>query len=140
MIREPPSCQPLAPESRRTRQSCVGLVEAAGERMLRPPERCERAITLPQGHSRPRAPSFESESEIRREPKLEIRSRRPRRRYSVTGADVLPLGLLAAVVEDRLALDVQLDGAVDAGHGPDEHVRSIVVGRHPSMRARALFL
>ena len=49
-------------------------------------------------------------------------------------SDQRPFGLGAAVVEDRLADQLDLDAAVEAFDGAYEHVVGVVVGRRPGMR------
>jgi hypothetical protein len=48
--------------------------------------------------------------------------------------DERPRRLLAALVEHRLAHELDLHGALDALHGPHEHVLGVVVGGWPRVR------
>jgi len=76
-----------------------------------------------------RAGTVEAESEVRRQPEVDERAlcRRDCRSVPVVGEH--PLRRRSAVVEDRLALELQFDGAVHALHGPHEDVRRVVIGR-----------
>ena len=57
---------------------------------------------------------------------------------AVAVADVLPLRVAAAVVEDRVALHLDLDRAVDAAHRAQQDVVGVVVRGRAAVRARAL--
>ena len=57
---------------------------------------------------------------------------------AVAVADVLPVRVAAPVVEDRVALDLDLDRAVDAAHGAQQHVVGVVVRGRAAVRGRAL--
>ena len=53
---------------------------------------------------------------------------------AVAAVDERPFGGRAAVVEGRLADQLDLDAPVDAFDGSDEHVFGVVVGRWPGVR------
>ena len=60
----------------------------------------------------------------------------PRDRLSVATGRVLPARAGPVVVERRLAVHHQLDGAAHAAHGAQQRVLGVPVHRHAAMRAR----
>src|SRR5439155_16890790 len=101
----------------------LGPVLLAGRvSRARPYHRDVGAISLPQRLGRMRARAFETDAQIGDEPDRHLVLASAGERLVVTGPGVLPVGVGMAVVENRLAVERQLDLADDAASGPQQDV------------------
>ena len=133
VVGDPRPPEPGPPEACRRGDPRLGLVDARrGGELLGPGERAERALScferVPPAH----AVALDAEREVGAETDRLAGAGR------VGGvpvvADKRPRRRLAAVVERRLADELELDLAVDALDRPHQHVVAVVVGRRPRVR------
>ncbi len=126
--------EPVAPEARRRRDPRVGLADVPrrGE-LLGPRERAVRAVAGADStcRARTRLPSMPS---ARSETSLIVSAGAGRVGLVPVAVRERPLRRRAAVVEDGLADELDLDRALDALDRAHEHVVAVVVGRRPRVR------
>ena len=132
--------EPLLPEATRGRHPGLGLLVGRGHRNLRPAERDERDLALVQRGPRPRPRALEAEAQIGHQPQLEVHALRACHRLVVPGAGVGPVGGQPAVVEGRLAIELDLRRALHALDQPQQHVVGVVVGRRAPVAVRPFLL
>ena len=101
-------------------------------------ERDEGRVAVAQGRQGADARALEADAQVGRERQLRRPALGRRAGLAVAVADVLPGRVAAAVVEDRVALQLDLDRAVDAAHGAQQDVVGVVVGGGAAVRGRAL--
>ncbi len=127
------------------REPLVPVVRGAHEAAGRPPRRspappCSLHDSATNARSpsrivvraRARGPSKPSRRSVV-ERQLEVVALGPGDRLVVAVGRVVPVDLAAAVVEHRLAVEVDLDRAVDAAHRAQQHVVGVVVGRRAAV-------
>ena len=131
--------EPLAPERRRRDDRGVGLVHVGRRRQpLRPRQRAVRPLALAHHVAGTRAVALDADRQVRLQA-----DRRPGagRVGDLAGAvDERPLGGGAAVVEHRLAHELELDAPLDALDRPHEEVLGVLVGRRPRVRRDRVLL
>ena len=125
--------EPVAPEARRGGEPGGGVVDIGGAcELLGPGERAERLVARLERVPRPHAVALDAEREVGVQPD---RLSGPGGVGDVAVAvDQRPLARRAAVVEHRLADQLDLDAAVEAFDRAHEHVVGVVVGRRPRVR------
>ena len=138
MVGERAVLEPLLPEALGPGQPLERLLVAHRHPVLGPAERRERHVALAHRGARPRPGSLEPQPQVGHQPQLEVHPLRPRDRLAVAGAGVLPVDRQPAVVEGRLALELDLGRPLDALDHPQQHVIGVVVGRRAAMAVRAL--
>ena len=133
VVGKPGAGEPRAPEAGRLRQPRVGVVEVGrrGE-ALGPRQRAVELVALGEQVARAHRVALDAERHVRAQPD---RLLGPAGVGDVAVvAHERPLARDAAVVEDGLAHELDLDVAVDAAHRADEQVLGVVVGRRPGVR------
>src|SRR5205807_3061265 len=111
----------------RRRSGMLGPVLLASRvARARPDQRGIRALTLAQRLGRMRPGSLEADTEVGDQPDRDLVLAAAGNRLVVTLARVLPLRRGLAVVEDRLAVEAQLDASDDAACGAQQDVLSLV--------------
>ena len=98
---------------------------------LVPRERAEQRLSALERVARAGAAALDPEQHVGLQPDRLVGAGRLR---AVAVVGDRPLGRNAAVVERRLAHEVDLDAAVDAAGRAHEHVLGVLVGRRPRMR------
>src|SRR5262249_5498394 len=128
VVRDPRAREPVAPEARGRADPCRRLPDVLGRGELLGPGQSAIQLRACLEHvAAPNPVALDAEGEIGREAD---RQARPGCIGHVLAAlDQLPLGRRAAVVEDRFADKLDLDGPIQALERPDEHVVAVVVGR-----------
>ena len=140
VVRERSVLEPLLPEATGAGQPRGRLLVVCRQRMAGPAERDERPLAFAQRRSRPRPRTFEAESQIGHEAQPQVDPLRGGHRLVVPRAGIGPVGGQAAVVERRLALELDLGRALHALDQPQQHVIRVVVGRRAPVAVRALVL
>ena len=138
MVRERAVGKPLVPVVGGLDQPVVGLLVALRPGVLGEGERDERRVTVVERGQGAHARAFEADAQVGRQHQLGGPAVGGRNRLGVSLADVVPLRVAAAVVEDRVALELDLHRAVDATDGAQQHVVGVVVRRRAAVRGRAL--
>ena len=138
MVREAAVREPLVPVVGGLDQTVVGLGVGLGAGVVGERERDEGGVAVAQRGERPHPGPFEADPQVGRQRQLGRPAVGGRDRLVVALADVLPVRVAAAVVEDRIALELDLDAAVDAAHGPQQHVVGVVVRGRAPVGGRAL--
>ena len=134
MVGQAGAAQPAAPVLGRGREPRVRLVHVLwhGE-LLGPGERAVGLLALLEGVACAHPVALDAERHVRLQPHRHLGA------AGVGGVAVLadqrPLGRRAAVVEARLADQLDLDAAVEAQDRPHQHVVGVVVGRRPGVRS-----
>ncbi len=140
---------PLAPEVRgaldtlkrllsgRRRRVLVPVLLAGRVARARPHQRGVRALALAQGLRRMRAGAFETDAKIGHQADGHLVLAAARDRLVVSRAGVIPRRGRLTVVEDRLAVEAQLDAAHDAPRGAQQDVLGLAVRRRPAVGAGA---
>jgi hypothetical protein len=120
--------EPVLPVVRGPDEPPVGLVVVAGRVVLAPGQRAEAHVALlhqrPRGHPR----ALDAEVHVRDQAQLHVGAVRCRGGLVVGLARVGPLRARAPVVEDRIAVELDLNLAVDAPDRAQEDVVGVVVG------------
>ena len=132
VVREAGPPEPPTPEPRRRREPGVGLVDVLRRRqLLGPRERAVDLVALLDHVPGPHPVTLDADRHVGLEPD---RLTCPARigRVAVL-ADQRPLRRHAAVVEDGLADQLDLDPAVEAQDRAHQHVVAVVVGRRPGV-------
>ena len=101
-------------------------------------QRAERALPCPERVTAARAARFDPEREVAREADRQAPARRVRQ--VAAPVDERPLRRSAAVVEHRLADELDLDVALDALDGAHEQVLGVVVRRRTRVRRDRVLL
>jgi hypothetical protein len=140
MVGELAAVEPVLPVMRGPDEAPVGLLPRVRRRVLGPRKRGEQHVALLDQRARGRARPLEAEVHVARQPQLRARAVAARDRLVVVRARVLPAGVLAAVAERRLAVEVDLHLTVDAADHPQQHVVGVVGRRRPLVRVRAVVL
>ena len=130
--------EPLVPVVGGLDQPVVGVLVGLRAGMVGERERHERGVAVAERADRAHARALESDAQVGRQVQLGRPALRGRRRLAVAAAGVLPLRVAAAVVEDRVALQLDLDRAVDAADRAQQDVVGVVVGRRAAVGAAAL--
>ena len=126
--------EPGAPEARRGGDPRLGLVDVVPARRAPRPRRARRTRARP---ARARAAPARGCPRCRARDRSAAGSsgrRRSRRRVCRSSSTSVHSAGVAAVVERRLADELDLDLAVDALDGAHQHVVAVVVGRRPRVR------
>lgn len=139
MVGEASAGQPVLPVVGGPDQP-VGIFVAGGRGMLAPGHGDETRVAFLEQRPGSGAGTLEAEVEVGGQLELDVRARCGGDTFVVALAGVLPARLAAAVVENRLAVEHQLDLAVDAAHHAQEHVVGVVVGGGVAMRVRPVAL
>ena len=133
VVGHPRPAQPGAPEPGGGVEAAAGLLDVAGRGQPLGPR--QRAVALLAGGEDVPGPdpvALDAEREIGLQPD---RLARPARVGGVPAAvDQCPLRRRPAVVEHRLADQLDLDGALQAPDGAHQQVIGVVVGRRPGVR------
>ena len=103
--------------------------------MAAPGQRAEPGLALLQPGPRPGARPLQAHPHVRGQGQRHVAALGGDDGLVVALAGVLPAAPLAAVVEGGLAVHAELDRAVHAPHGAQQHVLGVVVGRRPPVRA-----
>ena len=132
MIGDPRPRQPAAPEARCRREQRVDFLDVGRHRRALVPG--QRAVELLPGVQHVPGPSV-----IGLDPEQHVGLQADRltgsgRIGTVTVFRQRPLPRCAAVIEPRLAHELDFDAALDAPDGPHEHVLGVLVGRRPGVR------
>ena len=133
VVRDPGASDPGTPEPDRPLDPRVGIVDVGRRREVMGPR--QRAVGLVARFERvsgANAVALDPEREVRLQ--AQRQAIRGRIGGAVAAVDERPLGGCSAVVEGRLADQLDLHAPVDAFDGPDEHVFGVVVGRWPGVR------
>ena len=130
--------EPLVPVVGGLDQAVVGLGVGLRAGVVGERERDERGVAVVQRRERAHARALEADAQVGRQRELGRPALGGRDRLAVAAAGVLPVRVAAAVVEDRVALELDLDAAVDAADRPQQDVIGVVVGGRAAVRARAL--
>ena len=130
--------EPLVPVVGGLDEAVVGLGVGLRAGVVGERERDERGVAVVQRREARDARALEADAQVGRQRQLGRPALGGRDRLAVAVADVLPLRVAAAVVEDRVALELDLDRAVDAAHRAQQHVVGVVVRGRAAMRRRAL--
>ena len=130
--------EPVLPVVGGPDQPVVGLVLVLRRRVLGPRQRAVDDLALLHHVARGRARALEPESQVGRQLQVDAAVGVRRGALVIAVPGVAPLCRLAAVVELRLAVEQQLDLAVDAADHPQQHVVGVVVGRRATVRVRAV--
>ena len=133
VVRDPRPLQPGAPEARGRRQLLLGLVDVLRRgQLLGPREAAVGAVAGLEHAPRTDAVALDAERQVGLEP-----DRQP----GATGVGCVaaavherPLRGSAAVVEDGLTDELDLDAALETFHRAHEDVLCVVVGRRPRVR------
>ena len=124
--------EPGAPEPRRGGEPRVGLVDVLRRRqLLGPRERAVDLVALLDHVPGPHPVALDPDRHVGLQPDRLPGAARVGR--VAVRADQRPLGRHAAVVEDGLADQLDLDPAVEAQDRAHEHVVAVVVGRRPGV-------
>ena len=149
VLREFAAVDPFPPEVGRPLHALESLLHGGRGRVLgpvllagrvpraRPHHRHVRTLALTQRLGRVRAGALEADPQVGHEPDRDLVLASAGDRLVVAGSAVLPPGVRLSVIEDRLAVERQLDLADDASSRPQEDVLRLVVGRRPAIGARA---
>src|SRR5438105_6482186 len=149
MLRKVAPVDPVTPEVRGPLDAVEGLggvlrrgalgPELRGVRPVRarPADGGEGALTLLQGLGGVRTRPFEADPEVGDQPQGNVAFPAGRDRLPVATVGVLPARAGLPVVEDRLAVEADLDRADDAAGRPEEDVLGLGVGRRAAMGPRA---
>ncbi len=130
--------EPLVPVVGGLDQAVVGLRVGLRAGVLGERERDERGVAVVQRRERADAGALEADPQVGRQRQLGRPAVGGRDRLVVALADVLPVRVAAAVVEDRVALELDLDAAVDAAHRAQQDVVGVVVRGRAAVGGRAL--
>ena len=133
MIGDTGSAEPCSPEAHRRREPGLRILDTlrAGQ-AFGPGQRAVRLFTRLQDVPRPHAAALDAEREIG--PQADRLSRSRRVSDMPIAVDQRPLRLLATVVEDRLADELDLDRSFQALDRANEHVVGVVVRRRTCVR------
>ena len=140
MVGEVADVDPLPPGLAGLPHLVGGFFVRLRRRMLGPAQRDEHVVALFEPGPGPRLPAFQPDPQVGGQSKCRMGVRifaGARDRLTVGVGGVLPGGVHAGVVERRLAVHHQLDGAAHALHGPQQDMFGIPVHRGPAMRPRA---
>ena len=140
MVRELAPVKPVLPVVRGPHQPPIGLIEVRRRRVLAPGQSAVDLLAFLHPMPSGGAGALEAKPQIGGQPQLDVAILSLGQALVVTGTGVLPLRRLASVVECRLAVEHDLDFAVDATHGSQQHVIGVVVRWCPPVRARAIVL
>ena len=139
MIGEVTDVDPLPPTFA-GRPHLVGrLVVGLRRRILRKAQRDEDVVALFQPGPRPRLAALQPDAQVGRQPQRRMRVPivvGPCDGLAVGARRILPAGVVPVVVERRLAVQHQLDGAADTTHGAQQDVLGLPVHRGAPMGAR----
>ena len=138
--REVADVDPLPPGLAGLPHLVGGFFVRLRRRMLGPAQRDEHVVALFEPGPGPGLPAFQPDPQVGGQSKGRMGVRifaGTRDRLTVGVGGVLPGGVHAGVVERRLAVHHQLDGAAHALHGPQQDMFGIPVHRGPAMRPRA---
>ena len=131
--------EPVLPMVGRPHHSSVGLLIVDGGRASLH-DRVTNRVSPSFSRVRDIARGFEPEIAIGGERQHDVRVGRPADALGVAGAGVLPLATGAPEVEHGLAVEVELDLAVDASHGAGQaRAPGVVVRRRAAVCLRAGF-
>ena len=140
MIREGAPVEPVLPVVGGPDEAAVGLGEVLRRWVLAPVQRAVHPLPLLHPVARRRPSALEPEPQVGPELQLDGAALGTGNALVVTGAHVFPARGLAPVIERRVAIEHDLDLAVDAAHSPQQHVIGVVIGRGAPMGLRALLL
>ena len=133
VVGDPRATEPVAPEARRGRDSRFSLLDILGSlEPFCPGEDAVRAVARRERMAPPHMVALDAEDEVREQPDGEARSACVS--HVPVPVDERPLRRRAAVVEDRLAYELDLDGALGTLNRANQHVVAVVVGRRPGVR------
>src|SRR4029453_16182354 len=125
--------QPGAPEANRGCDAPLGFFEVLGDgQAVGPGERAVRAVPGVENMAAADAVSLDPEGEIRLESEG-LGGSAPAGRVAIAGLHA-PFGPSPAVVECRLADELDLHLSLEAFDRADEHVVGVVVGRRAGVR------
>ena len=139
MIREVADVDPLPPAFAGRPHLVDGLVVGLGRGMLRKTQRDEDVVALFQPRARPRLAALQPDAQVGGQPQRRVRVRvvvGPRNGFPIATGRVLPVRAGPVVIERRLAVHHQLDGAAHAAHGAQQGVFGVPVHRYAAMRPR----
>ncbi len=126
--------EPVLPVVRGPDEPPVRLLVRVRWSHLAPREGEEQVLALLDERAGQRARSLETQPAVRGEQELDRRPLDAAHPLVVAVAGVLPMAPQRAVLEDRLAVEVELHLAVHAPHEPHEDVLGVVVGRRAPVR------
>ena len=133
VVGQPGSAQPGAPVAGGGVQPPVGLLDVLHRgQVLRPGQRAVHLVAFVQHVPGPDPVSLDAEREVGLQADRLLRPGGVGRVPAV--ADQRPLRRRTAVVERRLADQLDLDGSFQAADGAHQHVVGVVVGRRPGVR------
>ena len=139
VIREVADVDPLPPAFAGRPHLVDGLVVRLGRGMLRKAQCDKDVVALFQPRARPRLAALQPDAQVGGQPQRRVRIRvmvRPRNGFPVATGRVLPVRAGPVVIERRLAIHHQLDGAAHAAHGAQHRVFGVPVHRYAAMRPR----
>ena len=119
-------------------QAPVGLLVAPRRFVLRPGERAEAHVALPQKRPGHRLGSLEAHPQVRGQTQLQVHALGRGDAFVVAGPGVFPVGAAAAVIEVGLAIEDDLNFAGHTTQRPQQHVVGVVVGRRTAVGVRSL--
>src|SRR3954447_1942684 len=111
MVGELAVVEPLAPEVDCPLDAVVRLVVVPGRGVLGPRKGDKCGLTSLEDRARTGATAFEAQAQVGDEPQLKVNALAGADRLVVAVTGVLPPAVDRAVVEHRLAVQMQLDGA-----------------------------
>ena len=138
MVGERAVAEPLVPVVGGLDQAVVGLRVGLRAGVLGERKRHEGGVAVAQGRERSHAGALEADPQVGRQRQLGRPAVGRRDGLVVALADVLPVRVAAPVVEDRVALQLDLDAAVDAADRAQQHVVGVVVRGRAPVRGGAL--
>ena len=133
VVRDPGAPEPAAPEAVRGRDPRLCLLDVLGSvEPFCPGEDAVRAVAGVERVAPADAVALDAQGEVRDQSDRQAGGARVG--HVPAPVDERPLGRRAAVVEDRLADELDLDGALGALDRADQHVVAVVVGGRPRVR------
>ena len=140
MIGEVAAGQPVLPVVCRPDQPPVRLVERRRRLVLAPRQGAEAEVTFVEEGARRCPSSLEADPHVGRELELDVDALAAGHALVILVVGVGPRGGPASVVEHGLAVELDLDLAVHAADGADQHVVGVVIGGGPTVGAGELVL
>ena len=133
VVGHPRPRDPAPPVTHRGVKSRPGVIDVRRRlQAIGPGERAERLLALREDVARPHPVALDAEGDVGSQPDRQIRPR------GIGGESVLadqrPLGRDTAVVEIRLADQLDLDASFEARGDPDQQVVGVVVGGRAGVR------
>ena len=137
MIGKAAAADPLVPVRPRLRKPRFGVIIGRRRRAVAPSEGAERLLAGAQAGLGARPAALEPEPQIGAQPQRRLNPLRLADGVAVTVAYVPPASIAAAVVERRLAVELEIDEAVEAAEGAQQDVLGDAVARCADVPMRA---